>query len=159
MRPLARPRSRCAPTATLTQTLFKFLLAQLVAPGAGLAHDGPLHRDAVYVLESLSTVKSVVLVCDVPAATELVTAFFEQLLRLAESPLATNVELAITDVLTQLVEECVSLPPRAVDALMDAFASPPASALFRPMSAASVRAASGITRIVVIGTSSFSPSR
>lgn len=131
MRPLARPRSRCAPTATLTQTLFKFLLAQLVAPGAGLAHDGPLHRDAVYVLESLSTVKSVVLVCDVPAATELVTAFFEQLLRLAESPLATNVELAITDVLTQLVEECVSLPPRAVDALMDAFASPPASARAR----------------------------
>lgn len=102
--------------------IFAQFLAQLTDPDTGLgARDAPGYSDTVYLLESLSTVKSVALVCDVPNASKLVAAYVSQLLELAGDDLATNVELYLTDVLVQLVEEGAALPKAALDALMHAF--------------------------------------
>ena len=64
----------------LTQSLFRFLLQQLVSPKAGLAHpENSVYKDTVYILDSLSTVKSVVLICDLPSAHDLLTEYFQKL--------------------------------------------------------------------------------
>ncbi|WFD20626.1 Sister chromatid cohesion protein pds5 [Malassezia caprae] len=110
------------------KSLFRFLLAQLVAPSAGLAHpEHALYKDAVYVLDSLSTVKSVVLVCDLPSGNDIMTEYFEKLWALTESDLAKNVELAMTDVFVQLLEESASVPQAVVHVLMSALATEPTS--------------------------------
>lgn len=94
-----------------------------MAPSAGLADaEHPLYRDAVYVLDSLSTVKSVALVCDLPNASNIIIEYFQKLWSLTNAPLAKNVELAIIDVLIQLIDESVSVPQPAVEILMMAFA-------------------------------------
>ena len=117
---------------SLTQSLFRFLLAQLVAPSAGLAHpEHPLYKDAVYVLDSLSTVKSVVLVCDLPTGNDIMTEYFEKLWALTEyvrcrshrSDLAKNVELAMTDMFVQLLEESATIPQSVVHVLISALAT------------------------------------
>lgn len=119
-----------APNAPFSQSeikiLFRFLLAQLVSPSAGLANtEHPLYKDAVYVLESLSTVKSVVLVCDLPSASDLITEYFQKLWALITRKLAKNVELAVIDVLIQLIDECVTIPQAVVELLMNAYAQDP----------------------------------
>ena len=113
-----------APNAPFSQAeikiLFRFLLAQLVSPSAGLANaDHPLYKEAVYVLDSLSTVKSVVLICDLPSAGDLITEYFQKLWALITEKLAKNVELAVIDVLVQLIDECVTIPQPVVELLMN----------------------------------------
>jgi len=84
-------KSRCV--CPLTKSLFRFLLAQLVAPSAGLAHpEHALYKDAVYILESLSTVKSVVLVCDLPSGNDIMTEYFEKLWAMTEYVRRTNAD-------------------------------------------------------------------
>lgn len=93
----------------------------------------------MYVLESLSTVKSVVLICDLPSASELITEYFTKLWALTSEALPKNVEIAMVDVLVQLIEECVSVPQGAVDLLIDAF-DPDGSAAAREMATSIARA-------------------
>ena len=121
-----------APNAPFSQAeikiLFRFLLAQLVSPSAGLANaDHPLYKEAVYVLDSLSTVKSVVLICDLPSAGDLITEYFQKLWALITEKLAKNVELAVIDVLVQLIDECVTIPQPVVELLMSAYSQDPHS--------------------------------
>lgn len=64
-----------------------------MAPSAGLAHpEHALYKDAVYVLESLSTVKSVVLVCDLPSGNDIMTEYFEKLWALTEYVPSTHTD-------------------------------------------------------------------
>lgn len=119
-----------APNAPFSQSeikiLFRFLLAQLVSPSTGLANaEHPLYKDAVYVLDSLSTVKSVVLVCDLPSASDLITEYFQKLWTLITGKLAKNVELAVIDVLIQLIDECITIPQAVVELLMNAYSQDP----------------------------------
>ncbi|WFD33122.1 Sister chromatid cohesion protein pds5 [Malassezia sp. CBS 17886] len=105
------------------ESIFRFFLDQLTeSPGLTDPADAD-YADKVYLLESLSTVKSVVLVCDLAHAEELITAFFERFWTLGQHPLAKNCELCMTDVLNQLVEESVTLPAEAVQVLLRAFES------------------------------------
>lgn len=115
-----------APNAPFSEAeiaqIFAQFLAQLTEPGSSLAdRDAELYADKVYVLQSLSTVKSVALVCDVHGASKLISSYFAQLMALGAHELATNVELYVVDVLVQLVEESASLPRAAIDTLLAAF--------------------------------------
>ena len=115
-----------APNAPFSESeitqIFAQFLTELTADGGGVAdRDAPQYAERVYVLQSLSTVKSVALVCDVPSASKLVASYVTELLAVAAHDLATPVELALTDVLVQLVEEAAAVPRAALDALLHAF--------------------------------------
>lgn len=70
--------------AFLLQDLFEFFLHQLADPKGGLAKpDGPAYSDCVDLLKSLSTVKSVVLVCEVDDAEKVMSNYFKAFLNLA----------------------------------------------------------------------------
>ncbi|MCO5558231.1 hypothetical protein L7F22_011810 [Adiantum nelumboides] len=59
------------------QDLFEFFLHQLTDPKGGLSKpNGPVYSDCVYLLHSLSTVKSVALVCDVDNADKMMLDYF-----------------------------------------------------------------------------------
>lgn len=47
--------------------------------------DVPYYTEYYYILESLSTIKSVVLACDVPGGDDIVTGFFEGFLDIVRS--------------------------------------------------------------------------
>jgi sister-chromatid-cohesion protein PDS5 len=54
--------------------------SQSLLPGGSASQrvtDVPYYTEYCYLLESLATIKSVVLACDVPGGEELVTEFFE----------------------------------------------------------------------------------
>ncbi|WFC99456.1 Sister chromatid cohesion protein pds5 [Malassezia yamatoensis] len=116
-----------APNAPFSEAeisqIFTQFLKQFTTKGHSLVdRDTALYNDTVYVLQSLSTVKSVALLCDLPKASKLISAYFVQLMSLAEhESFATNVELYVIDVLLQLIEESASIPRAALSTLMDAF--------------------------------------
>jgi sister-chromatid-cohesion protein PDS5 len=51
----------------------------------------PFYTDYVYLLESLATVKSIVLACDVPQGDELVTGFFTGFVEIVRSATGSDV--------------------------------------------------------------------
>lgn len=112
-----------APDAPYTQNelkdIFQFFFRQL---SAGLkATDAPYYNEYFHLLESLSTVKSVVLVCDLPHADELMSEIFRELFVLVRRDLAKKIELFIADILVALIDECQSLPSDVLDAIMAQF--------------------------------------
>lgn len=117
-----------APNAPFTPTelrdIFQFFLHQLTMPAAGLSKpNGPQYTEYFYLLESLSNVKSVVLVCDLTNADEMMAEYFKGLLDLARPDMSKNVEICLADVLVQLIDECASLPSEVLDLLLANFTS------------------------------------
>nr|WJN24940.1 cohesin maintenance factor [Moesziomyces parantarcticus] len=115
-----------APNAPFTpaelRDIFQFFLHQLTMPAAGLSKPtGPQYAEYFYLLESLSNVKSVVLVCDLANADELMTDYFKGFLELARPDMSKNVEICIADVLVQLIDECVTLPSEVLELLLANF--------------------------------------
>ncbi|CBQ68347.1 related to PDS5-precocious dissociation of sister chromatids [Sporisorium reilianum SRZ2] len=115
-----------APNAPFTPSelrdIFQFFLHQLTMPQAGLSKpNGPQYAEYFYLLENLSNVKSVVLICDLANADELMTEYFKGFLDLARPDMSKNVEICMADVLVQLIDECVTLPSEVLDLLLANF--------------------------------------
>ncbi|TKY89877.1 hypothetical protein EX895_001174 [Sporisorium graminicola] len=115
-----------APNAPFTPSelrdIFQFFLHQLTMPQAGLSKpNGPQFPEYFYLLENLSNVKSVVLICDLANADELMTEYFKGFLDLARPDMSKNVEICMADVLVQLIDECVTLPSEVLDLLLANF--------------------------------------
>lgn len=115
-----------APNAPFTPSelrdIFQFFLHQLTMPQAGLSKpNGPQYPEYFYLLENLSNVKSVVLICDLTNADELMTDYFKGFLDLARPDMSKNVEICMADVLVQLIDECVMLPSEVLDLLLANF--------------------------------------
>ncbi|KAG8216413.1 hypothetical protein J3R82DRAFT_6518 [Butyriboletus roseoflavus] len=112
-----------APDAPYTQNelkdIFQFFFRQLAAGLKGT--DAPYYNEYFHLLESLSTVKSVVLVCDLPHADELMTEIFREFFVLVRRDLAKKIELFIADILVALIDECQSLPNDVLDTIMGQF--------------------------------------
>lgn len=100
----------------------------------------------MYLVESLSTVKSALLVCDLPAADDIMTEFFTRFLALAQAPLAKNLELGISDILVQLVDECEEVPAGVTEALLGALQGDAGSAEPVEGTAGAARIAAGVCR-------------
>ncbi|EPQ30988.1 uncharacterized protein PFL1_01177 [Pseudozyma flocculosa PF-1] len=112
-----------APNAPYTQTelrdIFQFFIHQLTA---GLAKpSSPQYSEHFYLLESLSHIKSVVLVCDLSNADELMTEYFKGFFDQARPDLSKNVELCMIDVLVALIDECQTLPTEVLELLLANF--------------------------------------
>ncbi|KAJ7839550.1 armadillo-type protein [Mycena olivaceomarginata] len=112
-----------APDAPYTQgelrDIFQFFFRQLTN---GLkASDSPYYTEYFHLLESLSTVKSVVLVCDLPNADELMIEIFRDFFQLVRRDLAKKIEMFLCDILVALIDECQALPSDVLDTIMAQF--------------------------------------
>ncbi|KAL8280687.1 hypothetical protein RQP46_007010 [Phenoliferia psychrophenolica] len=106
-----------APEAPYTQPelkdLFQFLFRQLKhLTNATEAH----FSEYFYVIESLSNVKSIVIVCDLDSADDLMADLFRQ-----SSSSPKNVQIAVADILSQLLEEVAQPSSEVVETLLAQF--------------------------------------
>ncbi|TFK20656.1 cohesin-associated protein Pds5 [Coprinopsis marcescibilis] len=112
-----------APDAPYTQPelrdIFQFFFRQLSAGLKG--SEATYYNEYFHLLESLSTVKSVVLVCDLPSADELVAEIFRDFFTLIKRDLPKKVELFMADIMAALIEECQTLPSDVMDIIMAQF--------------------------------------
>ncbi|PFH47385.1 hypothetical protein AMATHDRAFT_152196 [Amanita thiersii Skay4041] len=113
-----------APDAPYTQAelrdIFQFFIRQLSTGLTG--KDSPYYDQYFLLLESLSTVKSVVLVCDLPNAEELLAEIFRNFFALVRRDLSNKkVEMFIADILVALIDESQSLPSEVLETIMSQF--------------------------------------
>ena len=112
-----------APDAPYTQSelrdIFQFFFRQLLN---GLkSADASYYNEYFHLLESLSTVKSVVLVCDLQNADELMVDIFRDFFALVRRDLAKKIEIFMADILVALIDECQSLPSDVLEVIMAQF--------------------------------------
>ena len=112
-----------APEAPYNQNelrdIFQFFFRQLSTGLKGA--DSPYYNEYFHLLESLSTVKSVVLVCDLPNADDLIIEVFREFFGMIRRDLAKKLELFIADILIALIDESQNLPADVLEILMAQF--------------------------------------
>lgn len=112
-----------APEAPYTQhelrDIFQFFFRQLSAGLKGT--DEPYYNEYFHLLESLSTVKSVVLVCDLPSSDELLHEIFKNLFTIVKRDFTKKIEIFMADILAALIDECTSLPNDVLEVIMAQF--------------------------------------
>lgn len=112
-----------APDAPYTgpelRDIFQFFFRQLSIGLTG--SDAPYYTQYFHLLESLSTIKSVVLVCDLPQSDELMTQIFRDFFGLVRHDQAKNIEMFMSDILIALIDECQVLPSEVLEAIMAQF--------------------------------------
>lgn len=112
-----------APEAPYTQhelrDIFQFFFRQLSAGLKG--SEEPYYNEYFHLLESLSTVKSVVLVCDLPSSDELLHEIFKDLFTIVKRDFTKKIEIFMADILAALIDECSSLPNDVLEVIMAQF--------------------------------------
>lgn len=112
-----------APDAPYTQSelrdIFQFFFRQLSTGLKGA--DSSYYNEYFHLLESLSTVKSVVLVCDLPTAEELMVEIFRDFFGLVKRDLAKKIEMFMMDILVALIDECQVLPTEVLETMLSQF--------------------------------------
>ena len=112
-----------APDAPYTHNelrdIFQFFFRQLTTGLKG--SDSPYYNEYFHLLESLSTVKSVVLVCDLPNYEEVMVDIFRDFFALVRHNLSKKIELHMADILVALIDEATSLPSELMDIIMAQF--------------------------------------
>lgn len=104
--------------------LFEFLTNQLKYAGDPKDPNQPEH---FYVVDSLASVKSIVLVCDLGHADQLLSRIFTVVFDTVSSQTPKNVTLALSDILLSLLDEATSIPTGVIDALTAQFIPPRAN--------------------------------
>ncbi|KAH0581979.1 hypothetical protein H2248_011642 [Termitomyces sp. 'cryptogamus'] len=112
-----------APDAPYTQPelrdIFQFFFRQLTNGLKGA--DESYYNEYFHLLESLSTVKSVVLVCDLPNAEELMAEIFRDCFNLVKRDLPKKVDIFMVDILVALIDEAQVFPNEALEVLLSQF--------------------------------------
>jgi sister-chromatid-cohesion protein PDS5 len=83
--------------------------------------NGYFYQQYLYLLDSLSTVKSVVLVSDISQSDTIIKDLFKTFFDIAKPDGSKNVEYQMTDILIQLIDECNSLPSAVIDIIAAQF--------------------------------------
>ena len=130
-----------APEAPYTQEelrdIFQFFFRQLVVGlgKGGNVQEDPWYAETYHLLESLSTVKSVVLVCDLPSPTaeDMLVGIFTDVFTIANRASTSNassssntatkkVEMFLADILVALLDETSSVPSQVLEIILAQFA-------------------------------------
>ncbi|ODQ64787.1 hypothetical protein NADFUDRAFT_43083 [Nadsonia fulvescens var. elongata DSM 6958] len=82
------------------------------------------YNEAYYLLESLVQVRCIVLATDFPDAEKFVTGMFEDFYTLNKTQGTHNVELLLTSILSQLVEESDIIPPKVIKIILSHLLTP-----------------------------------
>uniref|UniRef100_A0A0W0GEX7 Cohesin-associated protein pds5 n=2 Tax=Moniliophthora roreri TaxID=221103 RepID=A0A0W0GEX7_MONRR len=113
-----------APDAPFTQPelrdIFQFFFRQL-STGMKSGPESAYYDQYFHLLESLSTVKSVVLVCDLPNADEVMTDIFKDFFALVRSNFAKKIELFMADILVAIIDEAQTIPENLLDLILAQF--------------------------------------
>ncbi|KIK70195.1 hypothetical protein GYMLUDRAFT_150761 [Collybiopsis luxurians FD-317 M1] len=112
-----------APDAPYTQSelrdIFQFFFKQLT--NNLKKSDDTYYNQYFHLLESLSTVKSVVLVCDLPNADELMLGIFRDLFALVRRDLPKKIENFMAEILVAIIDESSSLSEDILEIIMAQF--------------------------------------
>jgi sister-chromatid-cohesion protein PDS5 len=106
-----------APNAPYTppelQDIFEFFFRQVATNLTGA--DAPYYSEYYTLLESLSGVKTVVLVCDVPSSEQLITTVFKDFFAVVKKELPKKIEMFMADILVTLIDESEHLPAEVLE--------------------------------------------
>ncbi|GAA5968515.1 hypothetical protein JCM11641_007665 [Rhodosporidiobolus odoratus] len=105
-------------TSAELKDLFDFLIRQFRHVGSV---NDPHQAEFFFIVDSLASVKSIVLVCDLDAADELVERIFKECFDTISTTSPKNVEIALSDILLSILDELPSVPPTVVDTLTSQF--------------------------------------
>jgi len=84
--------------------------------------DSPYITQYIHLLESLASIKSIVLMADIPNGDGLILQLFTYFFDIGAKPgIARQIEFHMSDILVQLVAECNSLPTEVVDIIVAQF--------------------------------------
>ncbi|WVF69779.1 hypothetical protein IAT40_004558 [Kwoniella sp. CBS 6097] len=83
--------------------------------------DVPYYTEYFHLIESLATIKSVVLVCDLPEADQLIQGFFTGFMEIVRPDMNKVLIRHLRDILVALVEESTSIPSGVMDCLIEQF--------------------------------------
>lgn len=106
-------------TAEELRDIFQFFFRQLSTGLRGASSS--YYNEYFQLMESLATVKSIVLVCDLPHTDELTTEIFNTLFTLVRNELPRNTELCMKEILVALIDESQALPHGVLEILMNQF--------------------------------------
>uniref|UniRef100_D8QDI4 Uncharacterized protein n=1 Tax=Schizophyllum commune (strain H4-8 / FGSC 9210) TaxID=578458 RepID=D8QDI4_SCHCM len=99
--------------------IFQFFFQQLMTGLKGA--DSPYYDQYYYLLFSLSEVKSIVLICDIPSAEELMVTLFNDFFVLARRNLPKKIEMFMQDIMVAVLEEASVIPNDIIDKLIAQF--------------------------------------
>ncbi len=99
--------------------IFQFIFQQLKSGLKGT--EDTYYNQYFHVLESLSTVKSVVLVCDLPNADDMMKHIFSDFFTIVRRDFSKQTESFMGDILTALLDECHTLNASVLEILMAQF--------------------------------------
>ncbi|KAL1759171.1 armadillo-type protein [Schizophyllum commune] len=99
--------------------IFQFFFQQLMTGLKGA--DSPYYDQYYYLLFSLSEVKSIVLICDIPSAEELMVTLFNDFFVLARRNLPKKIEMFMQDIMVAVLEEASVIPNEIIDKLIAQF--------------------------------------
>ena len=149
-----------APDAPYTHNelrdIFQFFFRQLSTGLRG--SDFPYYNEYFHLLESLSTVKSVVLVCDLPNSEELMIDIFRDFFALVRHDLSKKIELHMADILVALIDEATSLPSELMDIIMAQFLNKNVVCIYLPFPSLCICRHTLLCSILPQYLSSFYPS-
>ncbi|EGF98446.1 uncharacterized protein MELLADRAFT_69311 [Melampsora larici-populina 98AG31] len=86
-------------------------LLRLYAPDAPYTRPelkAPNQSYYLYLLESLATVQSIVLICDIPSSEELMTEVFKLFFDVVSTEMSKNIPLTFADLLAQIINQAAS---------------------------------------------------
>ncbi|OAD78951.1 hypothetical protein PHYBLDRAFT_76970 [Phycomyces blakesleeanus NRRL 1555(-)] len=98
--------------------VFEFFVSQL---SLLKSNTDPNFHYYFYLLESLSTVKSIIIIADLDNAEQLSSSLFNQFFSAISADLPRNVQVCMTDILIQLVEEVGALSQEVIELILDQF--------------------------------------
>ncbi|KAK0556088.1 Sister chromatid cohesion protein pds5 [Tilletia horrida] len=100
--------------------VFKFFLTVITSTLTDKG-DGTQNADTVYLLDSLSSVKSIALIFELPNAEALMIDYFKRFLSIAKPDMSKNVEICLADILVHLIDEAETVPQDVLDLLLAVF--------------------------------------
>lgn len=123
--PFCRARSVASADPAMSvcpQDILQFFLIELCSPKSGLSDtSGAQYDDYVYLLDCISRTKSITLVTDLPKADEVMVDWFRRFFDLVRPDMPKNVEIPLADILSQLMDECQTVPAEVLEILLANF--------------------------------------
>ncbi|KAK9462853.1 armadillo-type protein [Lipomyces oligophaga] len=111
-----------APDAPYTVGQLQIIFHHFVSQLKELAdNESPYFAQYYYLLESLSQVKSVVLVADLPNGEAIMSELFQMFFDMAKPEGLKNLEFHMTEILVQLIEESPTIPRDVVTMILAQF--------------------------------------
>ncbi|OLL23274.1 Sister chromatid cohesion protein pds5 [Neolecta irregularis DAH-3] len=111
-----------APDAPFTENQLALIFDCFLKQLKGLeSHESPYYPQYLYLLDSLATVKTIILMTDLSNADPLILETFRLFFDIANPHTPKNVQHLMTEILQQLVDEAQAISPQITDVILSQF--------------------------------------